>query len=266
MSLDDFQQVCVDILKDVDTFCNEKGINYSVAYGTLIGIIRHKGFIPWDDDIDIVMPRPDYNRFVKEFNGWAGHLRVASPELDWNYYAPYANIYDIRTLLIEPRNRHNTEMGVKIDLFPIDGVPSNLNEYVEQCNRINRYKRVLAAKRRPLKYCLQDSLLNAIKVIGAKIIFSPFSYKMIQKRIHDIAISCNYEESEFVDNVVYSPYFAKRHLRSNYDIFEYKPFDNTKFMVASGYHEILSTIYGDYMKLPPENQRVTHHNFKAYWK
>jgi len=266
MTLEDFKRVSTDILKDVDTFCREKEIHYSVGYGTMIGIIRHNGFIPWDDDIDIVMPRPDYDRFVTEFNGWSNHLSVISPELDWEYYAPYANVYDTRTVLVEPRNRHKTEMGVKIDVFPMDGVPADYEVYVKQCRKIDLYKRILAAKRRPIKFCIQDRLPNVMKVLSAKILFSPFSYKMIQKKIHAIAVSSDYNHSIYVDNVVYSPYFAKRHLKSSYESYEEKPFEQYSFKVASGYHEILTAIYGDYMKLPPEERRITHHNFIAYWK
>lgn len=266
MSLEDFQQVSINILRDVDIFCKEKGLNYSVGYGTLIGIIRHKGFIPWDDDIDIVMPRPDYEKFVRMFNGWSDHLCVAAPELDWDYYAPFANVYNTRTLLKEPRNIHKTEMGVKIDIFPLDGVPTDMEKYIVQCKKINRYKQVLAAKRRPLKYCLHDKFVKVVKVLGAKILFAFISYRSIQKRIHNIAISNNYEQAEYVDNVVYSPYFAKRHLRSCYSNYERRPFEQTTFMVASGYDEILKTVYGDYMKLPPKEQRITHHDFNAYWK
>lgn len=266
MTLDDFQRVSTDILKAVDAFCCENQINYSVGYGTLIGTIRHQGFIPWDDDIDLVMPRPDYEKFVSTFNEYSDIFKVAAPELDQSYYAPYANVYDTRTLLIEPRNRHGFEMGVKIDIFPIDGVTNEIDAYKRQCKQLNFINRIMAAKRRPLKQCIGESWKKGMVIMVVKIIFAMLSYRTIQKYIHKIALRYKFEESEYVDNVVYSPYFAKRHSQNCYHKFVRMPFEKEQVSVAFGYDEILSTIYGDYMKLPPENQRVTHHNFKAYWK
>ena len=76
----------LDILDDIHQFCVNNNIRYSLAFGSLIGAIRHHGYIPWDDDIDIMMPRPDYDVFINSFNGAYKHLVVAAPELDWNYY------------------------------------------------------------------------------------------------------------------------------------------------------------------------------------
>ena len=266
MTLEDFQQVSIDILKVVDAYCCANSINYSVGYGTLIGTIRHQGFIPWDDDIDLVMPRPDYEKFVRSFNNYSDNFKVAAPELDYNYYAPYANVYDTRTLLIEPRNRHGFEMGVKIVIFPLDGVMNETDDYKRQCNRLKFFNRVMAAKRRPLKQCLEGSWKKGVEIISVKILFALVPYKSIQKYIHKIALQNKFEESDYVDNVVYSQYFAKRHSKQCYDAFVRKSFENEEVSVASGYDEILRAIYGDYMKLPPEEKRITHHNFKAYWK
>ena len=96
----------VDILAAVDKFCEQNNIRYSLSSGTLIGAIRHNGYIPWDDDIDLMMPRADYDRFISTFNGVVEHLSVMAPELNANYYAPYANVYDNRTHLNEGCNGH----------------------------------------------------------------------------------------------------------------------------------------------------------------
>ena len=117
MNLGDIQRVSIEILQEIDNFCQKNSIRYSLGYGGLIGAIRHKGCIPWDDDIDIIMPRPDYRRLLNEFNGYFPELEVYAPELDWNYYAPYANVCDTRTILKEGRNGHRkTELGIKIDI------------------------------------------------------------------------------------------------------------------------------------------------------
>ena len=266
ISCEEMKSISMNILKEVHEFCLANKIRYSLAYGTLIGAIRHKGFIPWDDDIDIVMPRADYDKFISTFNGSSEYMKVVAPEIDWNYYAPYANVYDTRTVLVEPRNNNRGfGIGVKIDVFPLDGTPKDEQAYIRQCKCVNFYKRILAAKRRPLKYCMGDYKM-LMQVLVAKIFFSPFSYSQIQKKIHDIALRYEFEASEYVDNVVYSANFAKRHRRICYDHYVCKLFEDGEYMVASGYDEILRAIFGDYMQLPPEDQRVTHHDFEAYWK
>ena len=90
ISFEEHKKIQLSILRDIDVFCQKNQIKYFLAFGTLLGAIRHKGFIPWDDDIDIAMPRPDYNKFILSFNGMVDNLKVLAPEIDLDYYAPYA--------------------------------------------------------------------------------------------------------------------------------------------------------------------------------
>jgi len=107
----------IDILHDIHCFCEEKGLHYYLAYGTLLGAVRHKGFIPWDDDIDIWLPRPDYDRFLKEYKSdhfeaiWAGNYP--------GYPLDFAKVHDTRTRLVEEGGDGN--WGVFVDVFPLDG-------------------------------------------------------------------------------------------------------------------------------------------------
>ena len=128
------KEISIEELKDLQTgiavmvhdFCQEHGIRYFLGYGSLIGAVRHKGYIPWDEDIDLGMPRPDYERFIHTFPGAYPDLKVFAPELDPGYYAPYANVCLEGTLLVEQNlSHHGREIGVKVDIFPIDGAPSD---------------------------------------------------------------------------------------------------------------------------------------------
>ena len=125
---EELKRIQVDILKDIHEFCSINNIHYSLAYGTLLGAIRHQGYIPWDDDIDIMMLRSDYEKFIHTFPGSFKHLSICAPELDLNYYAPYANVWDNRTILDEGINNadhRGKTIGIKIDVFPIDKTSSS---------------------------------------------------------------------------------------------------------------------------------------------
>ena len=119
ISLEEMKQIEVDILLNIDSFCKENGIKYGIGYGTLIGAVRHHGFIPWDDDIDIWMPRPDYDKFINYYQDPTYQLQCMEKG---GYYRTYAKVFDTRTIIT---NTNNKDMGIFVDIIPIDGLPSN---------------------------------------------------------------------------------------------------------------------------------------------
>ncbi|MFR5682857.1 MAG: phosphorylcholine transferase LicD [Clostridia bacterium] len=122
MSLEEIKSIQLDILSQVANYCDRNGLRYFLAYGTLLGAVRHKGYIPWDDDIDIMMPRPDYMQFINSFNNEKCALRVGSHYLDKNYPYVIAKVYDTSTLCKENIDVEYS-IGINIDVFPIDGLP-----------------------------------------------------------------------------------------------------------------------------------------------
>ena len=132
VTLAELRKIQLAILDKVHEFCMERGLRYSLGGGTLLGAVRHKGYIPWDDDIDIMMPRPDYDRFLQEFDGAYPHYGVLWYKNDENCLWPYAKVYDNRTVLEE----HFIKTGINIDVFPVDGLPdeSKINGYLKQLN------------------------------------------------------------------------------------------------------------------------------------
>ena len=264
LSIDEIKKIQLDILCSVDLFCNERGLRYSLAYGTLIGAVRHNGYIPWDDDIDIMMPRNDYDVFVSSFNGVIDNLCVMAPELNWDYYAPYANVYDKRTLLIEKNNSHRGfEIGVKIDIFPMDDVIEEYQEYVKCYNKSKLYNRQLFAKRINLKKIIKIDFKQGIIMLIEKVVSCVLSYHKLQKKIK--ALTNKSEESKYVDNIVFPVYKLTRIRKEILTNYIKLMFENHEFMAIEKYDIYLKTIYGDYMALPPEEKRVPHHHFKAYW-
>lgn len=260
-------QLQLDILRDVDTFCRHNGIEYFLVGGTGIGAIRHGGYIPWDDDIDIGMTRPNYNRFISSFNGTFPNLRVYAPEINWEYYAPYANVCDTRTLLIESTNSHRKdEIGVKIDVFPYDGVPSDPIEFENLRRKARRLKSMSYFKRSIIKRGRNSNPKAIISNIIWKILLLPIPFSYIQKRIHELSELVSYEEAVYLEKIVF-PY--KKNIPQKKELFESycdMPFENLTVRNLKDYDVYLKSVFGDYMKLPPENQRVANHGFVAYWK
>ena len=135
LTKEEMRTLWVHMLDVIDAWCRSNGVNYSLSSGTLIGALRHKGFIPWDDDIDIGMPREDYERFVRSFNCAYPGTQLMSPELDPRFCMPFAYVYREDTLLIEEKiTYHNFPIGVKVDVFPLDGAPSDYTLYLAKRN------------------------------------------------------------------------------------------------------------------------------------
>ena len=266
--IEDVKSLQLEILYCIDEFCSKNGIDYSLAYGTLIGAIRHKGYIPWDDDIDIMMSRNDYERFISSFNGAFEHLTLLSPEIDTNYYAPYANIFDNRTLLTEGANGHlGQKVGVKIDIFPIDYVSADNDLYTQSIHKVDICNHIMYIKRLENIFQSDLRLIQVVKIYIQKLIYFFIPYSYLQKKIRNIATNQINTCSDYVDNVVFNIY-SKKCTRFNKSImtrYIRLPFENHYFSAIKEYDIVLRKIYGNYMQLPPEDMRIAHHNFKAYW-
>lgn len=264
ISIDELKQLQVEMLCKIDEFCNNNQIFYSLAFGTLIGAIRHKGYIPWDDDIDIVMPRPDYCKFLETFNGTYDHLYLLAPEINIEYYAPYANVCDNRTLLLEGLNGHRgVEMGIKIDVFPIDGTPENEMDYIKLIDYMQAINYKMAIKRQYL------SLLHPktyVSILFQKLKYAHLSYRECQQTIMDQIRLYPFETSKYVDILTFPVYKNIRTLKNVFTEYVDVDFEGYRFKAIKDFDYYLKIIYGDYLKLPPEEKRRTHHNFNAYWK
>lgn len=122
--LEELKSRQLEILTRIDKFCTEHNIQYSLAFGTLLGAIRHKGYIPWDDDIDIMMLRSDYNRFISLF--YDEQLRVLSIENESRYILPFAKVVDNNSILIE-QSTMELPLGIYVDIFPVDNIPDDIS-------------------------------------------------------------------------------------------------------------------------------------------
>jgi len=260
MTFEESRKLELDILLAVADFCDKNCITYFLAYGTLIGAVRHKGFIPWDDDIDIQMPREDYDRFIKTFEH--EYLKAIAPGTPMSKHS-YVKVIDTRTVKIEAHKKYPAGyLGVDIDIFPIDGAPADEGEY-------NLWYDKLQDVYTPFMYSVQ-SITKGYFTHNVKLALMKFSLKKPEyyleeaKKLHEKYPyrQCEYAaavESNFNGRGNRVP---KRCYVGSIDL----EFEGHMLRAPIGYRTVLTNLYGDYMKLPPKEQQVIHHTNKAYWK
>ena len=254
------KRIQLEILDVIDRYCREQGLKFSLAYGTLIGAVRHKGFIPWDDDIDIMMPRPDYDRFRKAFQV-PGYKLLDLAERD-DCVETFIKVCKEGTIMVD-RNFGREIWGINVDVFPIDGAPSEglaahyaaLDAIREKLFQICPYYKTVRKGRFQLwlKY-----LLKRIRF------FYPGSFRSLKRQLTDGQKAVSYEGSNIV-----GVYFAAEKTRTFmkkeiYEGLDVLPFEDRNCPALKQYDAYLRQLYGDYMQLPPEEKRVSHHAYDAY--
>lgn len=251
----------LDILSGIHDFCQEKGLRYFLAYGSLIGAVRHKGFIPWDDDIDIWMPRPDFKRFVREFRH--PFFKVLSPFTDPAYPLDFIKVHDERTIVEEAGGDGN--WGIFADIFVFDGVPSQ-KVCNRMFNRIITLRRFVANQRftRKLPVSRNNGLGKNMRIVLGKM-FSPFlSMNRLLKRQMRLMAKYDLQDSPYV-----ADFLMPRPLMFGKDVLDERKlvdFEDRKYYIPARYDLLLSSYYGDYMSLPRPEHRVSNHGAVAYWK
>lgn len=268
LTLKELQSENLKILKDVHGWCAANGVEYSVGYGTLIGAIRHKGFIPWDDDIDIVMPREHYTRFCKEYK--SDRYRFESPENSDECYLAFGRVYDDSVTITETMVPwHNGESGVWIDVFPVDFVSDNQAEFMSYKEKLQKMWRKTAWGRQALKgFDFKKSVSFNLKLFIKKLLtINGLSLKCQITRFIEDTRSITKENSGHWSQLACLDGY-EWHRSEDFSSTQLMPFEDTEVMVMNGYDRVLRECYGDYMQLPPEEHRVGHSDgfTKFYWK
>lgn len=258
LSLDEIKEIQLDILKKVHLFCEENNLKYSLAYGTLLGAIRHKGFIPWDDDIDIMMLREDYDLFIDNFNETFEYLKVHSPEKDLEYPYPFAKVSDERTLLIENIS-YKYKMGVNIDVFPMDDIDIK--------DKFTLKVQIVLGTLRDIKLVKfklnRNPFKNIILLICKLLLFPIPCRKIINEMVKNSKKYYN-KKLDYCCNISLGQKTTKPVPKKWFEELINHEFEGYSFLITKYYEQLLELLYGDYMKLPPKEQQKTHHKFKAY--
>jgi len=257
--LEELKKIELSIMKKIHTFCESNGIEYFLCFGTLLGAVRHKGFIPWDDDIDIFMKRAEYDRFLQSFEKDQTdlELEIVNYTTKRYYGRVFSKVIDVNTVLKEPQYKTDDDIGVFVDIWPLDGVPENplyrrLYLFFAQC-----IKKLLLASS---MYCDKNQIF--IKKIAITIA-SCFNPKKVVKYLDQIARKYDIEDSDFctcysdLASVYPSRLFQERIMVR---------FEDAEFWAPRDFDAVLREDYGDYMQLPPENERKPHHIMNTFYK
>lgn len=260
LTLQEIQQGSFMVLLEFKAICEKLDLKYFLAYGTLIGAIRHKGFIPWDDDIDVWMPRPDYEKFIGyclENEGKMGSFVLKHYKTCKEYIYPIARLVDTR-YKIDYTDAKDYGLGLFIDIYPLDGVKRGSKKQIRQRKRGMRKISMLGANRYIKS---KNAFKNFIKNIYYAFYKNTDINKVIEKT-DKLLQKYDYNSYETVGCTVWEAEecFDKCNFASFIDV----EFNGEFFKAPVGYDHVLSEIYGNYMELPPEKDRIAHHYYKAY--
>ena len=268
LTLIEIQEVGLDILKHFHEFCQSNNIRYSLAYGTLIGAVRHKGFIPWDDDVDVIMLRDDFDRFVELFQDNSRYRLFSANRR--NMYGAIARLCEMERTIVKPiAPMFTKETGIWIDIFPMDIVSKDKVEFEKNMSDIVDIHTQILMKRWLMKgfgfhVTGVRSFLNWIRT-SIKFRHNPFYY--VDKHISLIK-KCSFPSGEMMAQIGYPTYQMKDYAsKSLFEDIISVSFEGNTFCAMKGYDQWLRGIYGDYMQLPPEEERHRDHSdIKSYWK
>lgn len=269
----ELRKIQIGILDVIDAFCFQNGLTYYLCGGTLLGAVRHKGYIPWDDDIDIMMPRPDYERFITDFHT-QDYLKVISHKTDPYYPFAFATVNDTRTWKNETklRKKYTKDVCVNVDVFPIDGLPDDQNEIKEIYRKVKLYGDYLQMA--TYKFGKGTGFLSTIKKnIGifiwriAETLLLVSTDKMIE-RFSNVSKEANSKNAAFYRITAISHYGTSEvNHASVYSETVKVKFEGKEYPAPIGYVEYLSKLYGkNFMKIPPKKMQKTHHVSNNYWK
>lgn len=257
LSLHNVKMITYSILKHFYQFCIDNNISFYLSNGTLLGAVKYGGFIPWDDDIDVLMPRKDYDKFIKIYKDCEKY-KLFTYDREPKYKFTFAKLCDMTTLKVETNIHSDVQLGVDIDIFPLDycsehilkpNIQRKLSIYQKGCILSN----FISSKG---KSAYKRLIIESCRLLGFE-----FFYKRLTKTVKkEVSKGRKYM------GCLMWPIYGKREIipaEVFSDVVEVE-FEGKKYPAPVGYDTYLRSLYGDYEKDPPKEKQMSHHKFEAY--
>lgn len=256
MKLQELQELLYSLLEEISSVFDVLKIEYCLGYGTLLGAIRHQGIIPWDDDIDLFVPRTDYEKLLVNYNRTALKSFVFSIETCKDYHLPFAKIALKGTKSNKPQPNWPLDMGVSIDIFPLDGLPSSLIPKEVHYFRMKLVNRCIGTHH--YQFCDLSAKSKMIWLISHLV-----GFERLLKMSKNLYNKYSFEDSSICGNVVWGSYhhndIFEKSLLGRYRLAQ---FDNMQLPVPQFSEELLTLWYGDYLRIPSKEEiEKFSHNF-----
>lgn len=257
LSLDEIKQIELQILIEFRRICSELGLRYYLSGGTLLGAIRHKGFIPWDDDIDLAMPRSDFNKLMEFSHNYQNDTYKFLFVSQSGGLLPYAKFVNIKTHIDAKYAEDEMQQHLWLDIMPMDGLPEDLNEVAKIYKKAEYYRKIIGLCNAKL-----GEGKSVVKKL-AKYIFKPLALIYGKDRamtnLNALAMKYDYDSANYVGAVTWGLYgSSERMLKAEVDKVTEITFENNKFSTFSCWDSYLKGLYKDYMQLPPVEKRINH--------
>ena len=257
--LRDIQLRLIAMLQFFHEYCEDYHLRYYLIGGSMLGAVRHNGFIPWDDDIDVGMPRSDYDRLSALFSESGKFVLETNHSTDENYFFPFSKLYDTSTTLIENK-KHQLVRGLYIDIFPLDGCGNTKRESVFWTKRIGWKLLLLKLLNSPDKKergFIKNLGIQIVRLLPAPIV----NKNKLKRQIEKLCKKHSFDTSEYAGAIVGA--WGVREIMKRQWFGEPKlyTFESIQVYGVQMYDEYLYKLYGDWHKYPQEVKRVPHHDY-----
>lgn len=262
ISAEEQKKLMLDMLKFVDQICRKNNIKYSLIGGSLIGAIRHQGYIPWDDDIDIILTKENYTKLKNILDKQTGRYQTLKFGRGGEQFS-FLKLIDTKTHAREKAQANfNPNYGVYLDIFCYYSAAQNENIRKKQFNKIRLLIHIIHYSKLDFKNL---SISHNIRRLGKNIVATVLGYKIVHKLF--INTLTKYQNTDYVvSNYPVYGYDKEIQLAKNTEDYIDAKFENLTVMIFKNYDAILRTTFGDYMQLPPKSERIQKHSLTMWWR